>query len=382
MQTTLRQRFVERYGHEPKWFVRAPGRVNVIGDHTDYNDGFVLPMAIDHAIWMAAAPRSAPGIRVYSVNLELQESFGVDGEALSVSHTWTDYLKGVVDQFQQRGMAMPALDLMVMSAVPMGCGLSSSAALQLGIARLLQHLDPTCVPDQDLAALCQSAEHAFTGMPAGIMDQFCVAYAQEGHLMFLDCRSLDVEHIAIADPNVSVLIINSKVSRELRDGAYARRRATCEEACGILGVSHLRDVTPEQVDAARDALGELRFKRARHVTTEDARTRATVAAIQAQRWQEAGELMHQSHLSLSQDYETSVPELDALNAIAHDLGPKAGLYGARITGGGFGGCAVALIQHDRRDAIIKTLFERYKEATGLELETYSSSPSGGAQLIA
>ncbi len=377
----LHQQFAARFGHEVEWTIRAPGRVNLIGDHTDYNDGFVLPMAIDHAVWLFAAKRPQSGIRVHSANLDRTEEFGLDDQPLSVSQTWTDYLKGVVAEFMDRGMSVPDLDILVWSDVPMGCGLSSSAALQIGMARLLQVLEPDRVPDQELAALCQTAEHNFTGMPAGIMDQFCVAYAKDAHLMYLDCRSLEVQNIPMHDEQVCVLIINSKVSRELRDGAYARRRATCEEACEILGVSHLRDVSSADIESAKEKLGDLRYRRARHVTSEDERTAATVEAIANKDWRKAGELMHQSHQSLSKDYETSCPELDVINSIAHDMGPQSGLYGARITGGGFGGCAVALAERDRLDDIISTLKTRYFEATGIELVAYNSLPSTGAGLV-
>ncbi len=338
-------------------------------------------MAIDHAVWLLAAARPDSGIHVYSANLDRAEEFGANCEPLVVSETWTDYLKGVVAEFMKHGMDMPGLDILVWSDVPMGCGLSSSAALQIGMARLLQILEPERVPDNELAALCQTAEHNFTGMPAGIMDQFCVAYAKESHLMYLDCRSLEVQHIPLHDEHVSVLIINSKVSRELRDGAYARRRATCEEACKILDVSHLRDVTSADVEQAKDKLGDLRYRRARHVTSEDERTTAAVKAIADKDWRKVGLLMHQSHLSLSNDYETSCPELDVINQIAHDMGPQSGLYGARITGGGFGGCAVALIERDRMEEIVNTLKTRYLNATGIELVAYSSLPSTGASVV-
>ncbi|MFK8032170.1 MAG: galactokinase [Gammaproteobacteria bacterium] len=376
----LEEQFVARFSKPSHWTIRSPGRVNLIGDHTDYNDGFVLPMAIEHAVWLIAAPRDEAGINVYSANLDRAEEFGGNGEKLSVSETWTDYLKGVVAEFQSHGMDMPGLEILVWSDVPMGCGLSSSAALQIGMARLLQLIEPERVPDGELAALCQTAEHNFTGMPAGIMDQFCVAYAKNEHLMYLDCRSLDVQHIPLRDDRVAVLIINSKVSRELRDGSYAKRRASCEEACGILGVSHLRDVTSAQVEEAKEELGDLRYRRARHVTSEDERTAATVEAIANKDWREVGRLMHESHLSLSNDYETSCPELDIINNIAHDMGQDSGLYGARITGGGFGGCAVALIEREHLESIVTTLSARYLEATGIELEAYSSSPSFGARV--
>lgn len=374
--------FEERFGHPPQWAIRAPGRVNVIGDHTDYNDGFVLPMAIARHTSMAAALRQGPGaptVRAYSQSLNDADEFALD--ALSSDGGWTDYIKGVYAQFLARGLTPQSLDLIVDTNIPIGCGLSSSAALQIAMAKLLQQLAPGLVADDQIAALCQTAEYEFTGMPAGIMDQFCIAHATEGHLLHLDCRSLDTDHVPFSDPDVAVLIVDSNVSRELRDGAYARRRAQCTQACEALGVTHLRDADMDMLTAARDRLDDVIYRRARHVITEDLRTARTVAAIKRRDWAQAGTLMFDSHASLANDFETSVEALDRLVDIARSIGPDNGLYGARMTGGGFGGCVVTLVARAHADDITERLSHDYFDATGNRLKAYLSAPSAGARVL-
>lgn len=377
----IRADFAGRYGHTPAFVIAAPGRVNLIGEHTDYNGGFVLPMAIERATLIAAAPANGNRCRAYSINLDQDDSFQLDAGALQSAGGWTDYIRGVAIQFLRRGMAPVGLDLLVDTDVPIGCGLSSSAALQVGMAHVLRVLSPDTVADSEVAALCQAAEHEFTGMPSGIMDQFCIHHARDGHLVHLDCRSLETDHVPFDEPDVAVLIVDSRAARELRTGAYAQRRAQCEAACETLGVDLLRDATPAQVEAARDSLGDVNYRRARHIVTENERVGALVAAVRNRDWAAAGEQMYRSHRSMAQDFEISCPELDTLVELARKQGPGAGVHGARMTGGGFGGCIVALVSRARADDIVAAIAPAYRDATGLALRAYVSSPSEGAHLV-
>ena len=380
----ISEQFARRHGRAPDWVVSAPGRVNLIGEHTDHNGGFVLPMAIDKRTIIAAGrntERSEPVTDAYSVNLDEADRFAAKPDRLEPGGLWTDYIKGVFAEFLDRGLAPEPLDMLVWSDVPIGCGLSSSAALQVAAARLLQQLDGDIVAAEEIAALCQAAEHRFTGVPVGIMDQFCIVHAREDHLVFLDCRSLQPEHVPFADPDVAILIVNSHVSRELRGGAYAERRSQCTEACEILGIPELRDATEASVDAAKAVLGDVCYRRARHVTSENARTVQAVAAIREQDWHQFGQLMYASHESMAQDFEMSCDELDTLVELARKVGIDGGVYGSRMTGGGFGGCTVSLIERASADAIIDRLRAGYRDATGIELTAYVSSPAAGARVL-
>ncbi|MEL7448522.1 MAG: galactokinase [Pseudomonadota bacterium] len=378
--------FEERFGRSPEWLIEAPGRVNLIGEHTDYNDGFVLPMAINRSTRIAAARRtdaagSEPSVIAYSADLDEEDRFTVANEGLHSTGVWTDYIKGVLLEFLERGFEPQSFDILVNTTIPIGCGLSSSAALQIAMAKLLQQLEPGLVEDADLAALCQTAEHRFAGTPVGIMDQFCIANATIGHLVYLDCRSLVADHIPFDDSDIAVLITDSKVSRELRDGSYAARRQQCTEASEILGVSHLRDATPDDVERAKGKLGDVRYRRARHITTENVRTTAAAAAISQNAWQEAGRLMYESHQSMANDFEISCKELDLLVNLARDIGEAGGVVGSRMTGGGFGGCTVTLVERRKAEGIVEHIEKAYRDATGLSLSAFVSSPAQGASLL-
>jgi len=380
----IAEEFRRRFSREPEWLIAAPGRVNLIGEHTDYNDGFVLPMAIERHTLIAAArggSNSSPSINACSLNLDSEDAFTVARGRLEPSGQWTDYIKGVLAEFLERGLAAESLDVLVSSNVPMGCGLSSSAALQVATARLLQQLDPVVVSDEDIPALCQAAEHKFAGVPVGIMDQFCIANARQDHVIYLDCRTVQAEHIPFDNPDIAVLIVDSRVSRELRSGAYAERRSQCDESCRILGIDKLRDASEETVEAAREALGDVCYRRAKHVTSEDARTTEAVAAMKQKDWGRFGELMYQSHDSLRDDFEVSCKELDLLVMLAQQIDVPGGVLGARMTGGGFGGCMVALIERDKANEIIETLSTGYHDVTARELTAYVSSPAAGARLL-
>jgi galactokinase len=374
--------FQKKYGRPPRWITAAPGRVNVIGEHTDYNDGFVLPMAIERCAVMAADTAAAPGkVSIYDAQFKEDATIDISAPVAKGQPKWSNYVRGVLAGFQNRGVKIPALDVAFMSTVPLGGGLSSSAALEVCTATLIEAATAKKIDPVEKALLCQKAEHEFAGVPCGIMDQFISALGREGHLLLLDCRSRKTELVPMNDPSVALLIVNTNVKHELGSGEYAKRRAECEAAAKILGVASLRDATASQLEKAKSKLPEVVYRRARHVIGEIERTVHAAKDIHASNWTGAGKLMYASHASLRDDYEVSCKELDAVVEIAEGIGLKGGVYGCRMTGGGFGGCAVALVNASDVDAITKKIAANYKTKTGIEAAIFSSRPASGATII-
>ena len=305
--------------------VRAPGRVNLIGEHTDYNEGHVLPVAIDRHTVVEAEPRTDRVVTVDATDIRQTDEFELD--AIESTRTWRDYVRGVVELVAPETGA----DLRISSDVPRGAGLSSSAALEVAVGRALAPR----LPGEQLALLAQHAENEFVGVQCGIMDQFTVALARAGHALLLDCRHLSYRHIPIPD-GVAIVVCNSHVERRLATSGYNQRRAACEEAARQLGLPALRDATLDEVQTLPEPLR----RRARHVVTENARTLVAADALAAGDLEAFGELMLESHVSMRDDYEIVPPRLDALAAAARAVD---GCYGSRLTGGGFGGCTVSLV---------------------------------------
>lgn len=378
----LEDRFLREYGVRARWIARAPGRVNLIGEHTDYNDGFVLPMAIDRDALIAAAPNGRPFMQLRSTmtdeSARLDLSRPIDRGPVG---DWTNYLRGVVAGFFERNSQPSGMDLLVHSAVPAGIGLSSSAALEVAMATLLEAVMGCSLDPLDKVLLCQRAEHRYAGVPCGIMDQFVASFARKDELLLLDCRSREAQWIAFSDLEVSVLIVSTNVKHQLSRSEYRRRRAECQEAARALGVTSLRDVAREGELSAYKQLAPVSLKRARHVVTEIARTRWAAKAIQERSWSEVGRLMYASHESLRHDFEVSCPELDILVEIGRSIGEGGGLYGCRMTGGGFGGCAVALIRTDAIEFISRRIRARYGEHFESSPTLFLSRPAGGASLL-
>jgi galactokinase len=375
--------FQSAYDRKPSWLAAAPGRVNVIGEHTDYNDGFVLPMAIERYTTIAAAPNQTNVIR-------LRSSLGA-GESLidlmqplrpGASGYWGNYPLGVVAGFLARGIKLAGFDAMIHTTVPLGGGLSSSAALEVATATLLESVTGQKLDPVEKALLCQRAEHEYAGMPCGIMDQFISALGRKDHLLLLDCRSHETRLVPMTDPAVSVLIINSNVKHELTGSEYPTRRKQCETAAAALGVKSLRDATADRLEEQRGQLAQVIFRRARHVISEIERTELAAEGISAGNWPTVGQLMYASHDSLRDDYEVSCSELDAIVEIASGLGIKGGVYGCRMTGGGFGGCAVALVQSESVPPITASLSGAYRSKTGIEPTLFVSRPAQGAMVLA
>ncbi|HWO18754.1 MAG TPA: galactokinase [Kofleriaceae bacterium] len=376
-----RRAFRARFGAEPRWSAAAPGRVNLIGEHTDYNGGFVLPMAIDCYTVAAAGPGSGRRIRLFSENTGRADELDAAAPITRGGEEWAHYVRGVLAGFQRLGAEMPGLDVLIDSDVPLGSGLSSSAALEVAVATLLESVTGQVLDPVQKALLCQRAEHEFAGVPCGLMDQLASTLAREGHLLLLDCRSQHPEHVPMTDPAVSVLITNSGVRHALATGEYGERRARCEEAAVALGVPLLRDATLEGLEAAKARMPDVTFRRARHVVIEDARTVQAAQLLRQGRWSAVGELMYQSHASLRDDFEVSCPELDQLVEISRALGEAGGVYGCRMTGGGFGGCTVSLVATAAVEAITAAVRSAYREATDIDAAIFTSRPAQGAAIL-
>jgi len=376
--------FQKIHGHPPRWIVAAPGRVNIIGEHTDYNDGFVFPMAIERYTVIAAG-RPAGDTK----QIRLQSTHGGPPVTIDLTQplkplpkgSWANYPAGVIAGFLARGQDTGGFDALIHSNVPLGGGLSSSASLEVATATLLETITGKKMDPVEKALLCQKAEHDFAGMPCGIMDQFISVMGRENHILLLDCRSRKPELVPMTDTSVAVLIINTNVKHELTGSEYPTRRKQCETAAKILGVPSLRDASPEALELARSRMDKVVYNRARHVIGEIERTVHAAEGVRASNWPAVGQLMYASHASLRDDYEVSCPELDAVVEIAESIGFKGGMIGCRMTGGGFGGCAVALVKSDAVEAISKRIAADYKRKTGIEATIFVSRPATGATVI-
>ena len=373
--------FEAHYGRKPRWIASAPGRVNLIGEFTDFNGGFVLPMAIEQRTAMAAAPNDSGRIELRSD--EVAEAVTIDlAKPLAPGrrNSWANYPMGVAAGFQELGAAIPGFDASIHSSVPLGAGLSSSAALSVATALMLEASSGTRIEPERQARLCQAAEHRFAGVPCGIMDPYISRLGRTGHVLLLDCESEAPEWIPLSDPAATVLIVNTNVRHELAAGAYAERRAHCDMAARALGVPNLRRATLRQLREAEGGLDEMSIRCARHVIGENARTLDAARCIRDGKYEELGRLMYASHASLRDDYRVSIPELDGIVEAARGIGRAGGLYGCRLTGGGFGGCAVAIVRSDAVDAISERLHEAHRGRFDSPLTIFSSRPSRGAAI--
>jgi galactokinase len=358
----------------------APGRVNLIGEHIDYCDGFVMPFAIDRSIVIAAAVNGSSHANLHSAGLPDAVIDLSVPQVIGEPH-WANYVRGVIDGFQKLGHPIPGFDACFVSSVPGGAGLSSSAALECATATLLEGLLGISLSKKQKALLCQKAEHDFAKVPCGIMDQFASTFGEENRLVMIDCRSAEVTLVPFENPDLAVIIANTNVHHQLSDGGYAIRRRHTEEALATLGHASWRTVTMADVEKHWDALGDPVNRRARHVVSEIARTQAAAAALQAADFAELGRLMDASHVSLRDDFEVSCAELDLMVSLAQEIGRAGGVLGARMTGGGFGGSTVTLCESSRAEAIMATMRAAYREATQIEPEIFCSRPSRGAHLV-
>ena len=379
---TLCTTFEQYYGRAPDWIVRSPGRVNLIGEHTDYNEGLVLPMAIEREVLLAAAPNGGQEIRLRSTAIDEPTVLDVSAsiQRAPAGH-WSNYPRGVIAGFIERNVALIGLDLLVDSTVPLGGGLSSSAALEVATATLLEAVAQQRLEPLEKVRLCQEAEQRFAGVPCGIMDPFVVTLARRDHLTLLDCRSHLAQEIEFSDPEVAVLIAGTNVKHSLAHSEYPLRRRQCESAAQKLQLPSLRALGAGDLASAAHQLDAQSLKRVRHVVTEIDRTQQAAAAIAARRWSEAGRLMYLSHDSLRYDFEVSAPELDAIVEIARATGEEGGVFGARMTGGGFGGCAVLLVRTAAVTSITGRICAQYSQQFAVTPTLFVSRPAAGAGMV-
>lgn len=378
----LKAGFRDIFGREP-FLVRAPGRVNLIGEHTDYNDGFIMPAALEYETRAAVAPRTDRILRVHSAKIGETREFDLDDPAPGPKRDWTDYVFGVAVALAGAGKKLKGADILVASSVPVGSGLSSSAALEVSIGYSLLTVAGLPIDTIELAKLCQKAENEFVGMRCGIMDQFISCNGQHDHALMIDCRSLEKRPVPI-DPRARIVVANSMVHHELASGEYNKRRASCEEAVHLLSpalgpIKALRDVTPAGLEANKTLLSDVTYRRARHIVTENERVIVAADALAAGDLARCGELMNQSHASMRDDYEISCEEVDVLVDIAQR---QPGVFGSRMTGGGFGGCTVSLVEAGAAEAFMENVKAAYEKATGLKSTIFACSPQQGVGPLA
>lgn len=359
----------------------APGRVNLIGEHIDYCDGFVMPFAIDRYIVIAGCANGTKDARVATALDEEIAVFDVSVPQQEAGPKWSNYLRGVIAGFQAKGYHVPGFDAYIISSIPGGAGLSSSAALECAMATFLEGLLDTMMDTREKALLCQKAEHDFAHVPCGIMDQFASAFGKANRLVLIDCQSGEPELVPFENPDLTVLIANTMVHHELSDGGYAARRKHTEDGLAIIGKKSWRDVSESDVTDAWDRLGDPVNRRSRHVVGEIARTQAAAEALERNDFATLGPLMAASHDSLRDDFEVSCKELDIMVDIARKIGSAGGVIGARMTGGGFGGSTVTLCQSSKAAEIAATLATEYAAATGIAPQIFASRPSQGAHLL-
>lgn len=376
----LKVEFENTYGKQPELIAKAPGRVNLIGEHTDYNDGFVLPCALGFASYVAVSRRQDDEVHLCALDYDKEQStFSLESPIkFDQDCLWSNYVRGVFQILIDQGYQLSGLSLMLIGDVPQGAGLSSSAALEVAVTLALSSLFDLGLNPTEIALVAQKSENDFVGCKCGIMDQLASAKGEAQHALLIDCRSLAVKQIVMPS-ELSIVIVHSGVQRGLVDSAYNQRRLECERAAQLLGVKALRDVTIEQVLDRRDHFDEIVFKRARHVVSENKRTLQATEALQSGDNKKLGELMAESHDSLDQDYEVTVEPLNILVKLIKEVIGDQG--GARMTGGGFGGCVVALCPHEQVSVVKDYVLSKYKDLSGLQATFYVCSAEQGAQVL-
>jgi galactokinase len=380
--TQLRDRFYTMFKRAPLLF-RAPGRVNLIGEHTDYNEGFVLPLALERATFVAGAVRADRVIHAHSLNLNENFSFALDRPGQRQRGLWYDYVEGMARTLAALGLPVQGADLLIASDVPVGAGLSSSAALEMAVGLALLALAESKWEPLALARAGQRAEHDYVGARVGIMDQLTSVCGRQGQALLIDCRSLAVAYLPLEDSEIKLAVCDSRVKHALAASEYNTRRSECERGVALLrqflpGIQALRDVSVRDFQQHAAALPDIIARRCRHVITENARTLAAAEALCAGQWLTLGRLMNASHDSLRDDYEVSCAELNLLVDTARQV---QGVLGARLTGGGFGGCTVNLLRAEAVERFSKAIVQEYQRATGQEPGLYFVSAGAGAAEI-
>ena len=372
----LSSNFETHYGEAPALIAHAPGRVNIIGEHTDYNEGFVFPAAINFGTWVAATKRADNDIVVTAMDYENQQNqFSLSDINYDEEQGWANYVRGVVKVLKEAMPDFGGANLLVTGNVPQGAGLSSSASFEVAILKALSALYELPLDGVQAALLGQKAENTFVGCSCGIMDQLISAMGNEGMAMLLDCQSLAIEHSPLPDSH-QIVIINSNVKRGLVDSEYNLRRQQCEQGASLLGVSSLREATMEMLEGAKAHMPEVVYRRAKHIVTENARTLAASQALKTGDIETVSEAMAQSHISMRDDFEITVRPIDYLVEIIGEVLGKSG--GVRMTGGGFGGCVVALVPTDKVEAVKQVVADKYSDETGYSADIYVCTATQGA----
>lgn len=376
MKNNILNEFTGRYGTVPSIYASA-GRINLIGEHTDYNGGFVFPGAIDKVIMAAIAPNDTDRVRVFSIDINESSEFGLNEED-APEQSWARYIFGVCREILKRGGNVKGFDAVFAGNVPLGAGLSSSAALESCFAFALNDLfNENNIDKFELARIGQSTEHNYCGVNCGIMDQFASVMGQKGRLMRLDCRSMEFEYFPFAPEDYELVLIDSRVKHELADSPYNKRRASCERVAKRLGLENLREATMPMLKAIRTDISAEDYFRAKYVIEEKERVLAVCEALNAGDYETVGRKMYETHTGLSEDYEVSCEELDFLNDIARECG----VTGSRIMGGGFGGCTINLVRKDLRDKFVDTAKVKFREKYGHEPKVYPVVISDGAHKV-
>ncbi|MFB0534930.1 MAG: galactokinase [Anaerolineae bacterium] len=381
----IKQGFEEIFGCQPATVVRAPGRVNLIGEHTDYNDGYVLPVAIDRSILMAAASRPDRQVVLYALDFDQRAEFSLDDIQHDAQHPWSNYQRGVAFFLRERGFELRGINAIITGDIPVGSGLSSSAAVEVAAAYTWQVLSGFSLSRVELALLCQRAENEFVGMKCGIMDQFISALGQRNHVLLIDCRTLEHEAVKLgagegsSSPPATIVVCDTMKRRGLVDSEYNARRRECEEGVRLLqkrlpGIQALRDVSAAQFERYQEDLPEVVRRRCRHVVYENERVLQSVEALKKGDLSTFGRLMNESHVSLRDDYQVSCRELNVMVEAAWQV---EGVYGSRLTGAGFGGCTVSLVAGEAVERFRAHVAAEYRTATGVEPQIYVCAVEDG-----
>ena len=376
MKEKIQKDFKERFGTEGTLYASA-GRINLIGEHTDYNGGFVFPGAIDKVIMAEIKPNGLKKVRVYSMDIDEYVEFGLNEED-APTQGWARYVFGICREIQKRGGKVEGFDAVFAGDVPLGAGLSSSAALESCFAFALNDLfNDNSIDKFELARIGQSTEHNYCGVNCGIMDQFASVFGRKGNLMRLDCRSMEYEYFPFNPKDYRLVLVDSRVKHELKDSPYNKRRESCERVAKRLGLETLRDATMEMLDNVKGDITAEDYFRAKFVIEEKDRVLAVCDALQGGDYDTVGQKMYETHRGLSKDYEVSCVELDFLNDVAGEMG----VTGSRIMGGGFGGCTINLVRNDLHDAFVKEAVSRFEKEYGHEPKIYDVVISDGARRV-
>jgi galactokinase len=382
LATSAAQSFTNKFGMPPAFLSTAPGRVNLIGEHTDYNNGYVFPVAINRLTIVAASPRKDRNLVLYADNFKASVEVSLDKLERTKSQSWSNYSKGVAYVLQDEGRSLQGANLLISSDIPSGAGLSSSAALEMATAYALLALNNITMPPVEIIHACHDAEFEFVGVHCGIMDQFISCMGKKHHALFLDCESLQHEHVPVP-AGCKLVVCDTGVKRHLATSEYNIRRQQCSEGAHQLSfvlpsIKTLRDVSVKQFEQHKGNLGEIIRKRCRHVIYENERVVQSVAALKRNDLSDFGKLMYRSHMSLKNDYEVSCPELDAVVDICAEVD---GVYGARMTGAGFGGAAICLVASEHAKEVVNRLHREYPEKTGRKPTIQVCTIEDGARVI-